>query len=132
MRPGPVSDRPNVWREPETEGAQIFERNRAVNIPILEQRVSIVNRNELITKVADSTGFTKTDTSKVLDGVLEAITGAMSGGDEVRLVGFGTFSVTERAASKGRNPRTGEPIDIAARKLPRFKAGTGLKEAVND
>ncbi|GAB5388894.1 MAG: HU family DNA-binding protein [Alphaproteobacteria bacterium] len=90
-----------------------------------------MNRNELITTVADNTGFTKTDTGKVLDGILEAITGAMSSGDEVRLVGFGTFSVSERAASKGRNPRTGEPIDIAARKLPRFKAGTGLKEAVN-
>lgn len=90
-----------------------------------------MNRNELITKVSEETGFTKTDTSKVLDGVLEAIQGAMAAGDDVRLVGFGTFSVTERAASKGRNPRTGETIDIPAKKQPRFKAGTGLKDAVN-
>ena len=71
------------------------------------------------------------DADKVVDATFEAITHALKGGDEVRLVGFGAFSVSQRAASEGRNPRTGEKIQIAASKQPKFSAGKGLKDAVN-
>ena len=90
-----------------------------------------MNKAELISKVADLTGFTKVDADKATDAVFAAITDALKGGEEVRLVGFGSFSVTNRAASKGRNPRTGEEITIAASKQPKFSAGKGLKDAVN-
>jgi DNA-binding protein HU-beta len=90
-----------------------------------------VNKNDLVSNVAESAGLTKADAAKAVDGVLAAITKALKGGDEVRLVGFGTFSVTQRAASEGRNPRTGAAIKIPASKQPKFKAGTALKEAVN-
>lgn len=76
-------------------------------------------------------GLTKADAEKAVGATLEAITGALTSGDEVRLVGFGSFSVSERAASEGRNPRTGEKIQIAASKAPKFSAGKGLKEALN-
>ena len=89
-----------------------------------------MNKNDLVTAVATSAGLSKADAAKAVDGVFEAISGALAGGDEVRLVGFGTFSVSERAASEGRNPRTGETIKIAASKQPKFKAGKGLKDAV--
>jgi len=90
-----------------------------------------LNKNDLTAAVADSTGLSKADAGKAVDAVFDTIQDALKGGDEVRLVGFGTFQVTERAASEGRNPRTGEPIKIAASKLPKFKAGKGLKDAVN-
>lgn len=89
-----------------------------------------MNKNDLVSAVAGSTGLTKADAAKAVDGVFDAITGALQGGDEVRLVGFGTFTVAERAASEGRNPRTGETIQIAASKQPKFKAGKGLRDAV--
>lgn len=89
-----------------------------------------MNKNELVTAVASSTGLSKTDANKAIDGVFKAIADALKKGDEVRLVGFGTFNVAERAKSEGRNPRTGEKISIPASKLPKFKAGKGLKEAV--
>ncbi len=75
--------------------------------------------------------MSKTDAGSAVDAVLDAITASLAGGDEVRLVGFGTFSVSHRAASTGRNPRTGEAIQIAASKQPKFKAGKALKDAVN-
>ena len=90
-----------------------------------------VNKNELITKVADSSGLSKTDAGSAVDSVIESIVGALKAGDDVRLVGFGTFSVSDRAASEGRNPRTGEKINIPASKQPKFKAGKGLKESLN-
>ena len=90
-----------------------------------------MNKNDLISAVADSSGMTKTDPTKAVEGVFEAITGALKAGDEVRLVGFGTFSVAKRKASTGRNPRTGEPMQIKASSQPKFKAGKGLKDAVN-
>ncbi|MCR4379185.1 MAG: HU family DNA-binding protein [Rhodospirillales bacterium] len=90
-----------------------------------------MNKNDLIAAVADTTGMTKADATKAVDGVLESVTGALKSGDEVRLVGFGTFSVAKRAASTGRNPRTGESIKIPASKQPKFKAGKALKDAVN-
>lgn len=90
-----------------------------------------MNKSELVAKTAELAGLTKADAEKAVDGVFEAITAALKSGDEVRLVGFGSFSVSERAASEGRNPRTGEKIRIAASKQPKFSAGKGLKEAVN-
>lgn len=90
-----------------------------------------MNRNDLITSVANDTGLDKREAAKAVDSVFAAITDALKGGDEVRLVGFGTFSVAERAATQGRNPRTGESIDISASKQPKFRAGKGLKEALN-
>lgn len=90
-----------------------------------------MNRNDLIAAVADVSGLTKNDASKAVDGVFSAITDALKEGDEVRLVGFGTFSVSERAASQGRNPRTGESMEISASKQAKFKAGKGLKDALN-
>lgn len=90
-----------------------------------------MNKNDLIAAVANSTGLSKTDATKAVDGVIEAITKSLKKGGEVRLVGFGTFSVAKRAASTGRNPRTGESIKIPASKQPKFKAGKALKDAVN-
>lgn len=90
-----------------------------------------MNKADLVTKVAELSGLTKADADKVVDATFDAITHALKGGDEVRLVGFGSFSVSQRAASEGRNPRTGEKIKIAASKQPKFSAGKGLKEAVN-
>jgi len=90
-----------------------------------------LNKNDLIAAVAGSTELSKADATKAVDGVLAAITGSLETGNEVRLVGFGTFSVANRAASTGRNPRTGEAIQIPASKQPKFKAGKALKEAVN-
>lgn len=90
-----------------------------------------MNKNDLIAKVAEAADLSKVDAGKAVDAVFDAITSSLTGGDEVRLVGFGTFSVSERGATKGRNPRTGEEIDIPASKQPKFKAGKGLKDAVN-
>mgnify|MGYP006279890601 CR=1 len=90
-----------------------------------------MNKNELIDAVAKTSGLSKADTSKAVDAVFDEITKSLKMGDEVRLVGFGTFSVAERAASEGRNPRTGERIQIPASKQPKFKAGKGLKDALN-
>lgn len=90
-----------------------------------------MNKNDLVTSVAAAADMSKADAAQAVDGVFKTITGALAGGDEVRLVGFGTFSVANRAASEGRNPRTGEKIQIPASKQPKFKAGKALKEAVN-
>lgn len=89
-----------------------------------------VNKNDLVTAVATNSGLSKSDAAKAVDGLFDAITGALQGGDDVRLVGFGTFSVAARAASEGRNPRTGDKIQIAASKQPKFKAGKGLRDSV--
>lgn len=89
-----------------------------------------MTKSELIEKVAEKTGMTKKDSGKSVDAVLEAITKALGKGEKVSLVGFGTFDVRKRAARMGRNPQTGKAIKISARKVPAFKAGKGLKEAV--
>lgn len=91
-----------------------------------------MNKNDLVTAVAGSTGLTKVEAGKAIDGVFDAITAALKSGDDVRLVGFGTFSVSQRAAKEGRNPRTGATIKIAASKAPKFAAGKGLKDSVNN
>ena len=90
-----------------------------------------MNKNDLVSAVASSTGMSKADSAKAVEGVFEAISGALSSGGDVRIVGFGTFSVANRKATTGRNPRTGQAIQIPASKQPKFKAGKGLKDAVN-
>ncbi len=90
-----------------------------------------MNKNDLIAAVADSTGMSKSDVAAAIDATLSSITDTLRAGGEVKLVGFGSFHVTRRAASTGRNPRTGETIQIAASRQPKFKAGKGLKDALN-
>ena len=90
-----------------------------------------MNKNDLVTSVADNAGISKADSTRAVDAVFDSITSALKDGQEVRLVGFGTFVVTHRKASVGRNPRTGEKIEIKASNQPKFRAGKGLKEAVN-
>ena len=90
-----------------------------------------MNKNDLITAVAQATNSSKADAAQAVDGVFDAITGALKSGEGVQVIGFGSFSVADRAARQGRNPRTGETIQIAASKHPKFKAGKALKSAVN-
>mgnify|MGYP004552883089 FL=1 len=89
-----------------------------------------MNKNELIAKVADKTGLSKKDAEKALAAVLDTVTAALVEGDKVQLVGFGTFETKHREARTGRNPRSGETIEIPAASLPTFKAGKALKDAV--
>ena len=90
-----------------------------------------MNKSELIDIVAEGADITKASATRAVDSVVDGITSALVKGDQVTLVGFGTFSVKDRAARMGRNPRTGEPIQIKASKNPGFKAGKALKDAVN-
>jgi DNA-binding protein HU-beta len=103
-----------------------ISRRRSEN----EKQETPMNKNDLVDTVAASTSMTKADATTAVDAVFDAITTALKGGTEVRLAGFGTFVVAQRAASEGRNPRTGEKIQIPASKLPKFRAGKGLKDAV--
>ena len=90
-----------------------------------------MNKSELIDKVAASADIPKAVAGRALDAVIESITGALQEGESVVLVGFGTFAVKDRAARTGRTPQPGNPIEIAAAKIPGFKAGKALKDAVN-
>lgn len=90
-----------------------------------------MNKSDLVATVAELSGLTKGDSDKAVDGVFAAITAALKSGDDVRLVGFGSFSVSARPARVGKNPRTGEKLTIAACKAPKFSAGKVLKDAVN-
>jgi len=90
-----------------------------------------MNKDDLISKVASRIGISKSEAAKSVDAVFSSITNSLKGGNEVRLVGFGTFLITNRAATTGRNPRTGESIEIPAKKVPKFRAGKALKETVN-
>ena len=90
-----------------------------------------MNNSELIDAIAAGADLSKADAGKALDATLAAVTGALKNGDSVSLVGFGTFQVKDRAARSGRNPQTGATIQIAAAKVPGFKAGKALKDAVN-
>ena len=91
-----------------------------------------MNKDDLISKVASSVGLSKTEAAKTVDAVFSNISGSLKNGNEVRLVGFGTFLVSNRAATTGRNPRTGESIQIPAKKVPKFRAGKVLKSTVNN
>lgn len=90
-----------------------------------------MNKGDLVGKMADSAGITKAVAEKALAGALEGISGALKSGEKVSIIGFGTFSVSERAAREGRNPSTGKTIQIAAKKVVKFKAGAKLAEDVN-
>lgn len=90
-----------------------------------------MNKNDLVAAVSSETGLSKADAAKAVDGVFNTVASALRRGDDVRLVGFGTFSVVNRKASVGRNPRTGATIQIPASRQPKFKAGKGLKQSVN-
>ena len=90
-----------------------------------------MNKSELIDAVAAAADISKAKAAQAVDGMTSAVTKTLRSGDQITLVGFGTFSVRERAARTGRNPRTGEEIKIAAAKIPAFKAGKALKDAVN-
>lgn len=90
----------------------------------------IVNKLELVSSVAKATGFKNADAEKAVEAVVDSITAALKAGDEVRLLGFGTFCVAKRPATEGRNPRTGEKIQIAEKIMPKFRPGKGLKDAV--
>jgi DNA-binding protein HU-beta len=90
-----------------------------------------MNKGELVDAVASAAGLSRSEATKAVDGVLDAIQGTLAKGGSVSLVGFGTFGVKARAARTGRNPRPGEAIQIKASNVPGFKAGKGLKDAVN-
>lgn len=90
-----------------------------------------MNKQELIENIAVSADITKAAAGRALDSVIDSITDSLKGGDSVVLVGFGTFSVRQRAARTGRNPQTGAEIQISAANVPAFKAGKALKDAVN-
>ncbi|KPB01624.1 HU family DNA-binding protein [Ahrensia marina] len=90
-----------------------------------------MNKNELAGAVAEKAGMTKSDATAAVEALFEVITETLKGGDDVRVLGFGNFVVQQRAATTGRNPMTGQPVDIPAKRVPKFSAGKGLKDAVN-
>jgi DNA-binding protein HU-beta len=90
-----------------------------------------VNKQELVIAVAEAAGLARSDAARAVDAVLDEVTGALKVGSDVKLVGFGTFHVTHRAASSGRNPRTGEPMQLEARNQPKFTPGKTLRDAIN-
>ena len=89
-----------------------------------------MNKAGLVEEVSDKTGLTKKETGNVIDAVVEAITNTLKKGKKITLVGFGTFQVRQRKAREGRNPQTGKKLEIPAKKVPKFKAGKNLREAV--
>ncbi|MBA9085362.1 DNA-binding protein HU-beta [Fontibacillus solani] len=89
-----------------------------------------MNKSDLVSQVSESAELSKKDATKAVDAVFEAISTALQNGDKVQLVGFGNFEVRERSARKGRNPQTGEEIEIAASKIPAFKPGKALKDGI--
>ena len=90
-----------------------------------------MNKTELIEQIATAADISKASAGRALDAAIQAITGALKAGESVTLVGFGSFSVGQREARTGRNPQTGETIEIKAAKVPKFKPGQGLKDAIN-
>lgn len=90
-----------------------------------------MNKQELVDAISSTSGLTKTDSSRALDAVINVVSTALQQGDEVRITNFGTFAVSKRAATQGRNPQTGATINIPASVQPKFRAGKGLKEIVN-
>ena len=94
------------------------------------EEVNGMNKTELINAVAEAAELSKKDATKAVDAVFDTIQESLANGDKVQLIGFGNFEVRERAARKGRNPQTGEEIEISASKVPAFKPGKALKEAV--
>ena len=91
-----------------------------------------MNKSELVAAIADGADITKAEADKTLKGIVDALTDCLAGGDKVTLVGFGTFSVAQRAARTGKNPQTGAAIDIPASTAPKFKPGNTLKQLINE
>ena len=100
-------------------------------VPVFSWKGIFMNKNELVSAVAESASISKGDAQSAVDAVFSVITGELKKGGDVRLVGFGNFTVSKRAASTGRNPQTGAEVKIPARTVPKFSAGKGLKDAVN-
>jgi DNA-binding protein HU-beta len=100
-------------------------------VPVFSWKEFLMNKNELVSAVAEQAGLEKGKAQSAVDAVFAVITGELKNGGDVRLVGFGNFSVSKRAASTGRNPQTGAEVKIPARTVPKFSAGKGLKDAVN-
>jgi DNA-binding protein HU-beta len=92
----------------------------------------MANKADLIDGVAEKSGLTKKDATAAVEGLFDVVTESLSEGERVQIIGFGSFEVRDRAARKGRNPQTGEEIQIPATKVPAFKAGKGLKDAVKE
>ena len=90
-----------------------------------------MNKGELVSAVAEKAGLSKGEATRAIESTFEVITRALSQGDEVKVVGFGSFLIAERAAGEARNPRTGEKVSVAAAKMPKFRAGAQLRSAVN-
>ncbi len=90
-----------------------------------------MNKQELVSAIAEKAGLTKADADKAVNAFVDTVKGAMAKGESIQLIGFGTFSVSERSARTGRNPQTGKEIQIAAKKIAKFKAGKALDEVVN-
>jgi len=99
--------------------------------PVFSRKEIHMNKNELVSAVAEAANLSKGDAQSAVEAVFSVITGELKNGGDVRLVGFGNFSVSKRAASTGRNPQTGAEVQIPARIVPKFSAGKGLKDAVN-
>ncbi|WP_277422393.1 HU family DNA-binding protein [Vibrio ichthyoenteri] len=97
----------------------------------MAQRGNTVNKTQLVEKIAENSDLSKAAAGRALDAFIEAVSGTLQSGDQVALVGFGTFSVRTRAARTGRNPKTGAEIQIAEAKVPSFKAGKALKDSCN-
>ncbi|MEO5377801.1 MAG: HU family DNA-binding protein [Magnetococcus sp. DMHC-6] len=91
-----------------------------------------MNKTELVDMVSEQIGLTKIQTAAAVDAVFSTIQTALANGDQVGIIGFGTFTVSARSARTGRNPQTGKPLEIAAGRLPKFRPGKGLKDAVAD
>jgi DNA-binding protein HU-beta len=110
------------------KGLKKFCSNKkpSIFVPVKKIQILIMNKAELIAKIADDAGITKTQANEALDSFVEAVTKTLKGGGKVTLVGFGTFSVSKRAARNGRNPQTGAVIKIKAKKVAKFKAGKEL------
>ena len=124
----------HVFGEDGLVGRMCFS-TRAVELSFIYTQATrghnVMNKAELINTVAESTKLSHADADRAVQAVLQSITNALSRGDQVVLVGFGTFTVKQRAARTGRNPQTGQTIQIAASRVPGFKAGKALKDAVN-
>jgi len=110
----------------------LFWRIRKLSAPTSTEETRTVNKSDLIDRIAEAADISKASAGRALEATLEAITQSLKEADPVSLVGFGTFLVRERASRSGRNPQTGAAIEIAAARIPAFKPGKGLKDALND
>jgi len=126
----PRFDQSDIRRLRPRQRPAVAVRRKRWSIENNTKGTSVMNKSELIEAVAQNADLSKAAAARAVDAVVQAITAALKEGDQVTLVGFGTFSVRERAARSGRNPRTGDSIEIRASKVPSFKAGKALKDAV--